>query len=231
MTGSLTKEKALLATMDWQGLRLENTLPPRYAKQLTGSLDGHVALAVRKWKFNNGSYGGDIHLLNGELHYTSFQSSVARFLNQRALLEMPLTRTQFSRTWDKGALSVEDIDIRAGDDIGVKGDFAMDDAQELSGQLWVGAKPEYLKWLPDAENTIFTHKEGGLVWAHVKLSGTIKKPGQDLGAQVMTQLKRHPLAMVGLGFKLVSWYVGNWFGMDKEWKRPETPNRLSDLNR
>ncbi len=107
LTGSLTKEKALLATMNWQGLKLENTLPPRYAQQLTGSLDGHLALAVRKWKLGDGSYGGDIHLLNGEIHYTSFQSTLARFLNQRSLLEMPLTRTQLTWTWGNGNLSVQ----------------------------------------------------------------------------------------------------------------------------
>ena len=221
LAGSLTKDKALSVTMDWQGLKLEHTLPPRYAEQLTGSLGGHLALAVRKWKFKDGSYGGDVNLLNGELHYTSVQSTLARFLNQRALLEMPLTRTQMSWTWDSGNLSVQGIDIRAGDDIGIKGNFAVDDAQELSGQLWIGAKPDYLKWLPDAETTVFTRKEEGLVWAHVKLSGTMKKPGQDLGTQIAAQLKRHPLAMVGLGAKLVSWYVGNWFGVAKEWKRPE----------
>jgi len=38
---------------------------------------------------------------------------------------------------------------------------------------------------------------------------------------VIAQLKRHPLAMVGQGCKLVSWYVGNWFGVDQEWERPE----------
>lgn len=221
LTGSLSTGNVLTATMDWQGLMVENWLPINLANKLSGNLDGHIGLAVRKWKFGDGSFGGDIRLLNGELHYTSFQSVLARFLNQQTLLKMPLTRTQLSWKWNKGDLNVNGIDIRGGDDIGVKGDLALNDSSELSGLLWIGAKPEYLEWLPDAENTVFTRKEEGLVWARVKLSGTMKKPGQDFGSQVMTQLKRHPLAMVGLGCKLVSWYVGNWFGADKDWKRPE----------
>ena len=224
LTGSLTKEKALTATMDWQGLIVQNWLPPNFAQELSGNLEGHIALAVRKWKFGDGSYGGDIHLLNGELHYTKAQSVLARFLNQRPLLDMPLTRTQLSWRFDQRQVNVNGIDIRGADDIGVKGDVAINQAQELSGVLWVGAKPEYLTWLPDAEKTVFTRNEDGLVWAKVTLSGTTKKPGQDLGSQVMTQLKRHPLAMVGLGAKLVSWYVGDWFGVDKDWKRPAQPS-------
>jgi hypothetical protein len=224
LTGSLTKEKTLTAAMDWQGLIVQDWLPPGFAKQLSGNLDGHLALAVRKWKFGDGSFGGDLRLLNGELRYTSFQSVLARFLDQRALLEMPLTRLQLSWRFDRREVNVNGIDIRGADDIGVKGDLAINQAQELSGLLWIGTKPEYLAWLPDAEKTVSTRREDGLVWARVKLSGTIKKPGQDLGDQVMTQLKRHPLAMAGLSVKLVSWYMGNWFGVDKDWKRPETPS-------
>ena len=221
LTGSLSTGSALTATVDWQGLTVQNWLPAKFAQLLSGDLNGHLSLAVRKWKFGDGSYGGDIHLLNGELRYTSFQSVLARFLDVRTLLKMPLTRTQLSWTWDQGDLSVRGIDIRGGDDIGIKGDFSIRNSSDLSGLLWVGAKPEYLEWLPDAEKMIFTRKEEGLVWAQVKLSGTMKKPGQDLGTRILTQLKRHPLVMAGLGVKLVSWYVGNWFGVDKDWKRPE----------
>ena len=48
--------------------------------------------------------------------------------------------------------------------------------------LWIGTKPEYLTWLPDAEKTVFMRHEDGLVWAKVKVSGTLKKPEQDLSA-------------------------------------------------
>lgn len=220
LTGSLTKDKNMVATMDWQGLTLEQWLPIKLAKQLTGNLDGHISLAVRKWKFGDGSYGGDIHLLNGTLHYTSVQSMLARFLNERSLLELPLKRTQLSWRWNNGDMSVKGIDIRGGNDLGVKGDLAVN-SDKLSGQLWIGAKPEYLDWLPGAEKKVFTRNDEGLVWAKVTLSGTAKEPGQDLSKQVVAQLKRHPLALVGLGCKVVSWYIGNWFGAAKEWKRPE----------
>jgi hypothetical protein len=222
LTGSLSPGNALQTTMDWQGLVLRDWLPSNVAKELSGNLNGHIDLAVQKWQFGDGSYGGNLHLLKGELSYTSAQSMVARFLKQRPLLELPLTRTQLTWAYDAGALSVKDIDIRAADDIGVKGAFTVADSNQLSGCVWIGTKPEYLTWLPDAEKTVFTRNDEGLVWAQVKLSGTAKKPGQDLGSQVFTQLKRHPLALVGLGCKLVSWYVGNWFGAQQDWKRPGT---------
>jgi len=134
---------------------------------------------------------------------------------------MPLTRTQLTWKIDQQQMNVNDIDIRGADALGVKGDLAIDPAQKLSGLLWIGFKPDYLTWLPDAEKTVFTHQEDGLAWAKVKLSGTTKKPGQDLGTQIVMQLKKHPLALAGIGVKMLSWIVGNWFGAAEEWKRPD----------
>jgi hypothetical protein len=224
LTGSLTPDGALLATLDWQDLIVQDWLPVDVAKQLSGHLSGHAALAVRKWKFVDGSYGGDMRLLNGELQYTSPQSMIARFLNNRDLLKMPVTRMQLAWTLDDRYITVRGIDVRLGNDVGVEGELTSDDEKGLSGVVWVGTKPEYLAWLPDAEKTIFTRNDEGLVWAKVKVSGTLKKPEQDLTTQVITDLKRHPLAIIGLGGKLVSWYVGNWFGAQTEWERPATPS-------
>ena len=160
-------------------------------------------------------------MIKGELSYTPAQSVVARFLGQHPLLVLPLTRTQLAWTWDQGAINVKQIDIRGGNDLGVKGDLAINSKSDLSGQLWIGAKPEYLEWLPDAETTVFARHDDGLYWARVKLSGTAKKPGQDFASQVIAQLVKHPTALVGLGVKVVSWYVGDWFGAQKEWQRPQ----------
>ena len=224
LTGSLAPGAALDATMDWQGLMIHDWLPVGLAQELSGQLDGHVALSVRQWKFIDGSFGGNVHLLNGELQYTTTQSTLARFLKDRALLQMPLTRMQLEWTMNDRDLSVKDIDIRAANAFGVKGDIDSDDLKGLSGLVWIGTKPEYLTWLPGAEDRVFTRKEDGLVWAKVQVSGTLKKPQQDLSKQIIDQLKRHPLALVGLAGKVVSWYVGDLFGVQKEWQRPPTPS-------
>ncbi len=224
LSGSFAPGAVLNATMDWQGLQLQDWLPAGLAQELSGELNGHVALAVQHWQFGDGSYGGNVRLLNGELQYTKTQSLLARFLNQRDLLKIPLTRAQLTWTMSDRDLSVKGIDVRAGDAFGVEGDLDADDMKGLSGIVWIGTKPEYLTWLPGAEDSVFVRKDDGLVWAKVHLSGTLKKPQQDLSTRIIDQLKRHPLAIVALGGKLVSWYVGDLFGEQKNWQRPATPN-------
>ena len=54
-------------------------------------MQGDARMEVRKWKLGQGAYAGNIRLVDGQLSYTPFQSLLARFLNDRGLLELALT--------------------------------------------------------------------------------------------------------------------------------------------
>ncbi len=206
--------------MTWQDLRLANWLPPELADQIMGNVNGGVKFHVRQWKMKDGTYGGDVQLVDGELRYTSVQSMLARFVKDKRLLDIPLTRAAFLWKWNAGALTVTNIDLRGGDDIGVQGGFTLSRAGQLSGQLWVGIRPAHLKALLGLGDDVFLRNDAGLRWARVNLSGTAKDPKQDLSSQLMAQLGKHPLSVFGLGGKMASWYIGNLFGAEDEWKRP-----------
>ncbi len=213
-------ENTLDAVMTWSGLTLANWLPPELAEQLSGDVNGGVRVHARKWQLKDGSYGGDMQLVRGELRYSSLQSMLARFVNDKRLLEIPLTRASFSWTWNAGAMTMTNIDLRGGDEVGAQGDLALSKSGQLSGQLWVGTRPKYIQSLLGLGDAVFTRNAEGLRWARVKVSGTAKDPKQDLSAQLLDQLHRHPLAIFGLSGKMVSWYLGNAFGAEDEWTRP-----------
>jgi hypothetical protein len=220
LSGSLSPGTALAAAIDWQGLTIQDWLPPELADQFSGDMAGHATMKVTHWKLADGAYAGEVTLLKGELRYTSVQSMLARFTNDRRLLKIPLTRAHFFWSWDRGNLLVTGIDLRGRDELGVQGELRMKADKKLTGLLWIGTKPVYLQPLADAADAVFTRRAEGLIWARVTVSGTTRKPQQDLSAQVLTQIKRRPFVALGLGLKLVSWYAGNLFGAADEWKRP-----------
>lgn len=218
-----TPDYSLDADVNWQGLILKNWLSPALASQISGNLNGHAKFYVQRWKLKDGSYAGNVELVNGELTYTSVQSLFARFVKDPRLLRIPLTRAAFSWNWNDGGFAISGVDLRGGDDIGVQGKIAANRGGELSGTLWIGIKPVYLKSLMGLGDAVFNHNEAGLRWAKVEISGTTKEPRQDLSSQLMTQLVKHPTALFGMAGKLTSWYVGNLFGAEDEWKRPSKP--------
>jgi hypothetical protein len=224
VAGTLLPGNLLHAKLAWQGLTIEDWLPANLAEEFSGAIQGNATLAVRKWKMGDGRYAGQIRLVSGELRYTPFQSLLARFLNDRALLQMPLTRASLAWTWNGRELEVHDLDLRAGDRLGVTGDLTVAPDRTLAGTLWVGTRADYVARLAGLGNAVFYRSGDGLKWAKVRLSGTTKKPQQDLAAQLLAQVPRHPSAIFALGFKGISWYVGNWFGAEKEWQRPAKGN-------
>ncbi len=222
-TGTLTApDRTLDADVTWNGLTLANWLPEQLAEQVKGDINGGVKFHVHQFKLKDGTYTGDVQLVNGELSYTSVQSMLARFVGDKRLLDIPLNRASFTFYWDNGALSVDQIDLRGADDIGVEGSLAMTRGGALSGTLWVGTRADYLKTLAGLADAVFTRHDEGLRWAKVHVSGTAKEPRQDLSKQLMAQLSEHPTALFSLSGKLISWYVGDaLFDAGDEWKKPD----------
>ncbi len=228
LSGTLLPGNSLHAQMAWHGLAIEDWLPENLANEFSGAIQGNATMEVLKWKMEDGSYAGRIRLVSGELRYTPFQSLLARFLNDRTLLQLPLTRAEFSWSWKGKRLTVTDLDLRASDRLAVKGGFTVAPDQRLSGTLRIGTRPAYVSRLAGLGDAVFRFPDDGLRWAEVQLTGTVKKPRQDLASQLIGQLPHHPSAVLALGFKAISWYIGNWFDADKEWQRPEVAPRDSN---
>jgi hypothetical protein len=222
MSGALLPGSQLKAQVAWQGLTIDDWLPPNLTDEFSGAVEGDAKMDVAKWKMGDGSYAGQIRLVSGQLSYTPFQSLLARFLNDRTLLELSLTRAKVDWTWNGKRIAVTALNLRAGDRFAITGNFVVAPDRSLSGTLWIGTRAEYVKRLAGLGEGVFFSGHDGLRWARVNLSGTTKKPQQDLASQLMAQLGHHPLAVFSLGFKGISWYVGNWFGAEKDWQRPQT---------
>ncbi len=220
-TGQLTPpDNQLDAVLTWKDLKLTPWLPREIADQIFGDLNGDVQMHVRRWKLKDGSYGGNLELVHGKLEYTSIQSTLARWTKDRSLLDLPITRAKLAWTWNSGALTVSNLDLRGGDAFGVTGGLTLSQGGALAGDLQLGLREKYVDSFAGLGDNVFTPGADGLRWAHVKMSGTTKHPKQDLSSQMMAQLPSHPFAVLGLGGRVISWSVGNWLGAADEWKRP-----------
>ncbi len=96
--------------------------------------------------------------------------------------------------------------------IRVEGDLIID-GQMLSGSLLVGVSPETLRWMPGAQNHVFTDasvgKVPGFVWTHVVLSGTLDSPKEDLSNRLLVAMGRAvlldvPMEVLGTGTDVIS---------------------------
>jgi hypothetical protein len=189
-------------------------------KKGSGKVQGKVAL-TGQWissrpRLGDGKGTARIQVENARLTNFEFQKTLARFLKTDEVRDFQFRDFELSGAGDAGAITVENLRMFTPGKMGLEGTIHTSADGKLSGTVWLGLPSKWLTWLPDAEKTVFTRKKEGLSWAKVKISGTSHDMKQDLTAQIMRVLRRHPLALIGLGFRAASWWLGDVLGTYQE---------------
>ncbi len=211
-SGYWSHDNDLQLNFAFQFKQIASWLPKKYEQHLSGDLSGRIDWACQNGKMDSGYGSGQLQLNGGSLRNFKFQKTLCRFLKNDSLLKLPLESTRID--WEKypAYFNTRNIDILSPGKLGVRGNVRIDHKEALSGTLKIGLPSELLTWLPEAETAVFTEKRDGLHWATVKLSGTLQKPQHDFTSQILHVLERHPVALIGLAMRGLSWWLGDLLG-------------------
>ncbi len=191
------------------GVPLGAYLPPDIAGSLQGTIGGKVAWAWQGTDVAKGTGGGTLELQDAKLSGFRFQAFLDRFFKSRAYAEMKLTRAAARWRQDGTGLYLEDVDLLAPGQAGLRGSVHIAPDGTLSGTLLAGLPDSALRWLPDATKTVFNRNKDGLHWCSIEVSGTERKPETNFTAQVLRQLEKHPIALAELAARGISWWLGD----------------------
>ena len=190
-------------------------LPAKIGEGLSGELSGNVDWSWQGTHVIAGHGGGTLQLEGAVLRDFEFQKFISRFLKNQSYDDLVLQRASLRWAQDNKGLRIDQIDALAPDRAGLRGAVAIDSAGNLSGTVFAGLPESSLAWLPDATKTVFSEQKDGLFWAAVKISGTEKKPENNLTAQILAQLEKHPVALAELAVRGLSWWIGDELGTYK----------------
>ncbi len=204
-----TRTSAATLALQVGGIPLGTYLPPDIVGSLRGSIGGTVDWSWRGTDIAKGTGGGTLQLHDVKLSGFHFQAFLDRFFKSRNYAEMDLSQAACAWRQDNTGLYVENIDILAPGQAGLRGSLHVAPAGALSGTILAGLPESALKWLPEATKTVFARSEDGLHWCSIKVSGTEKKPETDFTAQVLRQLEKHPIALAELAARGISWWLGD----------------------
>ena len=103
--------------------------------------------------------------------------------------------------WEKGAITAEDLAMECPGVFKIDGTVTMAKDGALSGELHLGLTDPYLKWLPTAKTAIFTRQDGDYYFTTIQVSGTAKKPIQDLSPRITHEIEKSPGTALKLFFR------------------------------
>jgi hypothetical protein len=206
-----TRTSAATLALNVSGVPLGAYLPPRIAGSLRGTIGGNVEWSWNGTAVAKGAGGGTIQLQDTQLAGFRFQAFLDRFLKTRDYSEIKLTAASCRWRQDESGLFLDNIDVLAPGQAGLRGSLRIAPDGQMNGTILVGLPASSLHWLPDATTTVFARSEDGLHWCAMRVSGTEHKPVTDFTAQVLRQLEKHPVAMAELAARGISWWLGDVF--------------------
>lgn len=163
------------------GVKCEEILSETWAKRLIGGLstdftaDNHAGRPVAR---------GRLVLQNGTLTALPVLDMLAAYADTRRFRVLALSEARADWRWEKDLIELSDIVIASEGLARLEGKVTIR-GEELDGHLRLGLLPGTLANIPGAETHVFTPGEKGLLWAPLRLTGTLDKPREDLSDRLI----------------------------------------------
>jgi len=148
-----------------------------WAKRLTGKVDSTLTVTSR----------GDGPLLNGKLVIRDgvltalpVLDSLAAYADTRRFRVLSLSEAQTDWKWEKGVTTFSHLVLATEGLVRLEGLLIIGKNSELDGNFRLGLAPGTLANIPGAETDVFLPGEKGLLWAPLRITGTLDDPKEDL---------------------------------------------------
>jgi hypothetical protein len=194
----LKEERGITASADFASLQVAPWLPEKMRENLRGHFSGHFDYKSTGTGLETAKASGHLSLAGGVIHNLKAWRTFVAATKSPDPGDVPLDVCQTDVKLENGAISLENLEVESKGIFHLAGHATMAKDKTLSGELQLGVTDAYLKWLPSTETKIFTRVEGHYHVAVIQLSGTSKKPQQDLSPRIVKEIGNHPFVALKL---------------------------------
>ncbi len=207
------KDKSVDLKANFNQVAIRSWLPAEWKHHLAGSASGDLHWAGEDPKLESSSGEGSLRVSNGRVDNLPVLEKLAELAQKKAFENLELNNCSLSFGWKYPKLDINNIAIEERGKFRIEGEMSIEQ-RRLRGTIRLGLTREYLDWLPNPEE-VFSRKQNGYLWTHVRLFGTIDNPGQDLSPRIIELFKQSPGAYLGLLFRQFEGWLKKGFGGDR----------------
>jgi hypothetical protein len=153
--------------------------------RLRGRLSGDVRIRSALPARTAPSLSGKVALVEGHLEALPVLDHIAAFTRTQQFRKVPLTRASCEFEHETGRLALRQLALESQGLLRVEGSVTMVQRQ-LDGRFTVGVPPSTLRWIPGAQEKVFSTLHDGYAWAPMRVSGPADSPSEDLTARLAT---------------------------------------------
>lgn len=163
------------------GVKCDELLSEDWSRRLTGDAATDFTIEGRP---GTTTATGRLVITQGLLTALPVLDALAAYSDTRRFRTLALSEAHARWRWQSGVIELSDIVLASDSLIRLEGRVAIR-GRDLDGHLRLGLAPGTLASIPGAETHVFTPGERGLVWADLRLTGTLDKPREDLSDRLL----------------------------------------------
>ncbi|MCB1098713.1 MAG: hypothetical protein KDN22_24285 [Verrucomicrobiae bacterium] len=168
--------------MHLSGIDIEEIVAADWKQRITGLVESDVTVRIQD---GITTYNGDASLSGGVLNALPILDNLADFTKHDTFRRLPLNKATAKFTREGDTTHFSGILIESSGTMRVTGSLDVVDGN-ANGTLFVGVVPGVLRWIPGAEQKVFTRLDDGHLWAEMHVHGPLQALEEDLSPQLVT---------------------------------------------
>lgn len=165
-------------------LDTKNLLSPEWKKKLSGSLHGDFTIRGNPKEKNQLISKGSLHLKDGVIEGLPVLELIAQYTKMQRFKRLALHKASADFVKKGERIEISKLVIQSDGLTRLEGSFVLENRQIKKGQFRLGVTPGTLRWIPGAEQKVFTQARDGFLWTPLVISGSIDQPKEDLTARL-----------------------------------------------
>jgi hypothetical protein len=209
-TAGLQQDRSIQIHVGINALNVPPWLPPKLQDHVLGHLSGQLDYHSTGTGLETASGSGSVAVADAILRDLKPIRTYIAATKCPDPGDLKLSVCKLDLEFKEGAITAKNIEVQCDGVFRLTGQITIQKDQTLTGEVQLGLTDPYIAWLPTARQDIFNTDDGPYRTTTVHLSGTAKKPQQDLSTRLTTELSRHPFVALKLFFNSAS----EWFDFD-----------------
>lgn len=163
-----------------EGVKCDEVLSENWARRLTGDLSSTFKFSKTP---DSQMISGDLKLTNGTLTALPMLDALAAYADTRRFRILQLNDAQMKWQVANGEILLTNLVLGSEGLIRLEGSLSIK-GDNIDGSFQLGLVPGTLARIPGAETHVFQPGRFGLLWAPIRVSGTISDPKEDLTSRL-----------------------------------------------
>ena len=161
---------------DLDGVKCDELLTKNWARRFTGDVSSTFSVNNISGKM---AMNGELTVRNGTLTALPMLDALAAYADTRRFRMIQLSDARTKWRYSDGGYWFTDFVMASEGLIRLEGDFSIK-GKAIDGLFRLGLVPGTLASIPGAETDVFLPGERGLLWAPIRITGTLDDPKEDL---------------------------------------------------